>query len=257
MCQQNRGNFNYEPESARFLSVDPAPPKAGDPVTINRYSYCFADPVNATDPTGALADYDGDGKKSPIDYAVRIINDTYARLMSGVNEDSRQGRQAKKRKAALLDVLCVSARVGQSGGIARAMALINSACERRFQENIDWSIAPEFNGRMISVSVLGTTNWSNSWTVSGGASSNSVSVGQYEGSLSFGAGPSRVGAAVFHGDGHLSPEADGSVAWVCGGGWIAFTHDSVPEATATAGGLLFSITPSVPDEDDMFPESAY
>jgi len=30
----------YDPESARFLSVDPAPPEAGDPVSINKYVYC-------------------------------------------------------------------------------------------------------------------------------------------------------------------------------------------------------------------------
>ncbi|MDO9108440.1 MAG: RHS repeat-associated core domain-containing protein [Coriobacteriia bacterium] len=42
----------YAPESARFLSVDPAPPKAGDPVSINRYAYCEADPVQYDDPKG-------------------------------------------------------------------------------------------------------------------------------------------------------------------------------------------------------------
>ncbi len=49
----------YEPRSARFLSVDPAPPKAGDPTTLNAYSYCFGDPVNRWDPTGADSPKDG------------------------------------------------------------------------------------------------------------------------------------------------------------------------------------------------------
>ncbi len=44
----------YQPRSARFLSVDPAPPKAGDPTSLNAHSYCLGDPVNRTDPTGAV-----------------------------------------------------------------------------------------------------------------------------------------------------------------------------------------------------------
>ena len=44
----------YEPRSARFLSVDPAAPSAGDPASLNSYVYCQGDPVNASDPTGAV-----------------------------------------------------------------------------------------------------------------------------------------------------------------------------------------------------------
>ncbi|MBN2847739.1 MAG: RHS repeat-associated core domain-containing protein, partial [Coriobacteriia bacterium] len=37
---------SYDPATARFLSPDPAPPSAGDPLTLNRYTYCAGDPVN-------------------------------------------------------------------------------------------------------------------------------------------------------------------------------------------------------------------
>jgi len=52
----------YDPQSARFISIDPAPPSAGSPESLNRYSYCMADPVQGTDPTGAIIDVDGTGQ---------------------------------------------------------------------------------------------------------------------------------------------------------------------------------------------------
>ncbi len=46
----------YDPDTMRFLSADPAAPSAGDPLTLNRYAYCVGDPVNLSDPTGAITD---------------------------------------------------------------------------------------------------------------------------------------------------------------------------------------------------------
>ncbi|MDO8880667.1 MAG: RHS repeat-associated core domain-containing protein [Coriobacteriia bacterium] len=46
----------YDPATARFLSPDPAPPSAGDPLSLNAYAYCVGDPVNSWDPTGAVTD---------------------------------------------------------------------------------------------------------------------------------------------------------------------------------------------------------
>ncbi|MBN2840765.1 MAG: RHS repeat-associated core domain-containing protein, partial [Coriobacteriia bacterium] len=46
----------YDPATARFLSPDPASPSAGDPLSLNRYTYCAGDPVNSYDPTGAVTD---------------------------------------------------------------------------------------------------------------------------------------------------------------------------------------------------------
>ncbi|TDB39630.1 MAG: hypothetical protein D9V44_01290 [Actinobacteria bacterium] len=52
----------YDPTTARFLSVDPAAPSAGDPSSLNAFAYCLGDPVNAIDPSGAVIDIHGDGK---------------------------------------------------------------------------------------------------------------------------------------------------------------------------------------------------
>jgi RHS repeat-associated protein len=52
----------YDPDVARFLSKDPAPPQAGDPGSLNAYAYCHGDPVNLEDPSGAIADTDGNGR---------------------------------------------------------------------------------------------------------------------------------------------------------------------------------------------------
>ncbi len=57
----------YDPATARFLSADPAGPSAGDPLTLNRYAYCVGDPVNASDPSGAIPDYDGNGRRDAYD----------------------------------------------------------------------------------------------------------------------------------------------------------------------------------------------
>ena len=42
----------YEPGSARFLSVDPAPPKAEDAPSANSYVYCRSNPITFSDPDG-------------------------------------------------------------------------------------------------------------------------------------------------------------------------------------------------------------
>jgi RHS repeat-associated protein len=44
----------YDPSVARFLSMDPASPSAGNPLSLNRYAYCEGDPVNHADATGAI-----------------------------------------------------------------------------------------------------------------------------------------------------------------------------------------------------------
>lgn len=46
----------YDPDTMRFLSPDPAPPSAGDPLSLNRYAYCVGGPVDMSDPTGEIAD---------------------------------------------------------------------------------------------------------------------------------------------------------------------------------------------------------
>ena len=68
---------SYDPETARFLSPDPAPASAGDPRTLDRYMYCMGDPVNYYDPTGAyLAAGGGSSKVS--DEAIALAKDDLA-----------------------------------------------------------------------------------------------------------------------------------------------------------------------------------
>lgn len=66
----------YDPELGRFLSVDPAPPSAGEPMSLNRYVYCEDNPVMADDPNGLRPDYDGDGKISSGEAAIYASTQT-------------------------------------------------------------------------------------------------------------------------------------------------------------------------------------
>ncbi len=61
--------YAYDPATYRFLSPDPAPPSAADPLSLNAYAYCLGDPVGLTDPSGAVVDVDGDGRLDSEDSA--------------------------------------------------------------------------------------------------------------------------------------------------------------------------------------------
>ncbi|MGB4592669.1 MAG: RHS repeat-associated core domain-containing protein, partial [Coriobacteriia bacterium] len=50
----------YDPATYRFLSPDPAPPSAGDPLSLNAFVYCLGDPVGASDPSGAVTDIEAE-----------------------------------------------------------------------------------------------------------------------------------------------------------------------------------------------------
>ncbi|MCE5203021.1 MAG: hypothetical protein LLG24_02205, partial [Actinomycetia bacterium] len=67
----------------RFLSPDPAPPSAGDPLSLNAYAYCQGDPVGASDPSGAVADLDGDGKVSSGEVAIHASKHTKNKKLAG------------------------------------------------------------------------------------------------------------------------------------------------------------------------------
>jgi RHS repeat-associated protein len=45
----------YDPELARFLSIDPVMPSAGDVLSDNRYAYVQNNPITHTDPTGMMS----------------------------------------------------------------------------------------------------------------------------------------------------------------------------------------------------------
>ena len=50
----------YDPVSARFLSVDPDAPSAGNPFNFNRYDYGANNPIKNIDPTGKIIQIVGD-----------------------------------------------------------------------------------------------------------------------------------------------------------------------------------------------------
>jgi len=68
--------YAYDPATYRFLSPDPAPPSAADPLSLNAYAYCLGDPVGASDPSGAITDWDGDGKASEDEVALHASKHT-------------------------------------------------------------------------------------------------------------------------------------------------------------------------------------
>ena len=86
---------SYDPATARFLSPDPAPPAAGDPLSLNRYTYCAGDPVNFTDPTGAVIDVLGDGRVGVED----SVTQTYIYTPSGAKGTAAGARKYASRAA--------------------------------------------------------------------------------------------------------------------------------------------------------------
>ena len=65
----------YNPDTGRFLSVDPAPPSAGDPTSLNGYAYCVGDPVQFADPDGRKAIMDGDdGWHAPLKQGSKLAD---------------------------------------------------------------------------------------------------------------------------------------------------------------------------------------
>ncbi|MBN2848467.1 MAG: RHS repeat-associated core domain-containing protein, partial [Coriobacteriia bacterium] len=88
----------YDPATARFLSQDPAPPVAGDPLSLNRYTYCAGDPVNFTDPDGARHEA-GSGVGGPvateaIEYARRGDMDAATAVQAAYRDGLQDGYAA-------------------------------------------------------------------------------------------------------------------------------------------------------------------
>ncbi len=82
----------YDPQACRFLSPDPAAPSAGNPASLNPYVYCEDDPIGASDPSGAIADWDGNGKIDAHDSTMNVAT----HLKRGKRRDewvARAGRQ--------------------------------------------------------------------------------------------------------------------------------------------------------------------
>src|SRR6185503_367739 len=59
------GDRYYDPQNARFLSRDSAPPRLTDPRSLDPYLYALGNPTRYVDPDGADS-YDGTFFKGPI-----------------------------------------------------------------------------------------------------------------------------------------------------------------------------------------------
>jgi len=97
----------YDPATYRFLSPDPAPPSAADPLSLNAYAYCLGDPVGLTDPSGAVVDVDCDGRLDVEDSVQQNAtnnptpeNRAAARMATGAAESGRSAAEIAAAVAA-------------------------------------------------------------------------------------------------------------------------------------------------------------
>ncbi|MHB9054487.1 MAG: RHS repeat-associated core domain-containing protein [Thermoleophilia bacterium] len=95
----------YDPATYRFLSQDPAPPSAGDPLSLNAYAYCLGDPVGASDPSGAVSDIEAESWSHY--YKITGGNRSYSeaasyRLRHNQNYRRRLGQKAYAAQARVI-----------------------------------------------------------------------------------------------------------------------------------------------------------
>ncbi|MRS12213.1 MAG: DNRLRE domain-containing protein [Actinobacteria bacterium] len=117
----------YDPGTMRFLSPDPAAPSAGDPLSLNRYAYCVGDPVNASDPSGAITDWDADGQVDGHDssqHAARHSGNGKLRRLFGARAERRyyqsmlSSNGVSSARALVASSLLVAAVVSEAGAWA-------------------------------------------------------------------------------------------------------------------------------------------
>jgi RHS repeat-associated protein len=82
----------YEPSTARFLSPDPAPPSAGDPLSLNAYTYCQGNPVNLEDSNGARHEMGG--------HATRVHDDAVELAKGGHLKEAKNVQKYYKQRLA-------------------------------------------------------------------------------------------------------------------------------------------------------------
>jgi len=123
----------YDPALKRFLSVDPDASTALSPLEMNRYAYCSGGPVNSHDPSGAMADYVGDGKRSVINAkenaARHTSNKKWKSKWSAQAEDAYEEEVARAAKVKKLKDEAKHAAL--RAGLARGQANAIAAAEQR------------------------------------------------------------------------------------------------------------------------------
>ena len=72
-----RGACHYEPGIGRFLSPDSTAPDLLNPQSLNKYSYCFNNPLKYNDPTGNWPNWGNIGKaiKTAVTASVNFVKE--------------------------------------------------------------------------------------------------------------------------------------------------------------------------------------
>lgn len=121
----------YDPATARFLTPDPAGPAAGDPLGLNRYSYCEDSPIAAADPSGATMDANGDGKIGSEDSIAESYEHATPRLKAYWWSSLHEAMKAAHTRDAIIE----KAREKALAKLAAAKA----ARKRAREKAIDWA----------------------------------------------------------------------------------------------------------------------
>ncbi|MGB4442050.1 MAG: RHS repeat-associated core domain-containing protein [Coriobacteriia bacterium] len=163
----------YDPAVARFLSPDPAGPSAGDPLSLNRYAYCVGDPVNASDPSGAVIDIDGDGRISgyeSADYASRhTSNERLRKYFSARSKALYYGSSSDKVSKQFAGKYATEAAVYVSGALPRDLQALMPDESKYGRSNLNCALSfpdDRSNGMAIfgaGCDVAGTTGIGGFW----------------------------------------------------------------------------------------------
>ncbi len=84
----------YDPQAAKFLSIDPFPGNARRPITLNDYAFASADPVNNVDPSGAFTMggmMSGIGTMSNLANIAITAYDIYSLVLGKPDDDNADG----------------------------------------------------------------------------------------------------------------------------------------------------------------------
>lgn len=121
---------SYDPALGRFLSADPARPKSGDPLSLNRYAYAADNPVNLMDADGrephgqGMADgYEPEGGDSGYNYGKKPGQSTMAEANAHADEINRRNRERRRPRENRL-LVQYGRYLSKAGTVAGALSIV-------------------------------------------------------------------------------------------------------------------------------------